>query len=444
MVPGAPQLEKGRASTVFDRSRLDRYRDVEGQSIYNHYSGHDVGADPYAAFASMRAEAPVLHCDLHETLSIDPEEIGVTIAAPGYRDVPRDQLYSAVAFESVSHVLRSEHYDSSAILRAHFPSLGRTIISMDGPEHRMHRAIVAAPFKRKALEEWTSEVVTRAAKVGVEELLRTAKNSDGHVDLLKSFSWEYPARVMGDILGLNAEDAQTFKYAALAMATFARPDLAIPAGQVVYDWIEVLSAETREQPPNESLLSKLVHAEMDGHRLTTEEVASLVRLLFVGGFETTVKGLSNVLVGLLTSGQWGLVRDERSLLPNAVEEGLRWETRRSACPGSRQRDQELFGIPIPKGAAVLCFLGSANRDESRWTEPDQFDARREIKQHATFGFGPHICIGMHLARAEITTALDLLLDIAPDLVVAPGGEVPMQIRGLASRGPEAIPVLLSR
>jgi cytochrome P450 len=227
------------------------------------------------------------------------------------------------------------------------------------------------------------------------------------------------------------------------MATFARPELAIPAGQVVYDWIEHLAAEMRERPPNPSLLSKLVNAELEGHRLTTDEVASFVRLLFIGGFETTVKGLSNVLVGLLTSGQWGLVRDHRSLLPGAVEEGLRWETPTLGVPRIARHEHNLFGLDIPQGAAVLCFLASANRDEQRWQRAEEFDAQRKVAQHATFGFGPHICIGMHLARAEITAALDLLLDVAPAVTIAAGGHDAMRIRGLASRGPMSIPVRLA-
>jgi cytochrome P450 len=426
---------------TFDRTRLDRFRQLDTQRNFNEYQGFEVQSDPYTAFADLRAKGDILNIDLHDLLNIDPS-IAVTIASTGYKDVDPSLMYAAVSFDAVSTILRSEGFSNEPHLRAHLPFLGKTVASMDGEEHRRNRGLVAAPFTRRAVSDRIDTVVKEAAGANAARLVQRAAASGGRVDLLADFVLDYPARIIVQILGLSDEDVQSFVRTSFAMVTFAQPEVAVDAARVIYDWIADVADQKRDEPVTDDLISQLVHVEVDGERLTTDEIAAFVRILFVGGFETTMKGLSNTLVGLLTTGQWKLLLEDRDLIPRAVDEGLRWETSVLGMPRFATRDHELFGVRLPAGAAVMCFAGSANRDERRWDHPERFDVTRESRQSAVFGFGPHMCLGMNLAKAEMAQALHALLDRAPGLALVEGCDDDTRIRGLASRGPAAIPVQL--
>jgi cytochrome P450 len=134
------------------------------------------------------------------------------------------------------------------------------------------------------------------------------------------------------------------------------------------------------------------------------------------------------------------VRADRSLVGQAVEEALRFETPLLYATRLAVRDTVLSGVPIPAGSTLILMLGAANRDETRWPDPDRFDIFRDPKVHISFGQGPHICLGMHLARAEMRVALNLLLDRLPDLRLDPDGGDPY-IRGQVFRSPTSLPVL---
>lgn len=157
--------------------------------------------------------------------------------------------------------------------------------------------------------------------------------------------------------------------------------------------------------------------------------------------ETTYRSLGNLLFGLFSdSAQLEAVRNDRSLLPQAIEEAVRWNpplltiTRTTTC------DTELGGVAIPEGCSVLPMLGSTNRQEDRWENPDQFDIFRQSKGNLGWGHGVHVCLGMHLARLEMRTAVNLLLDRLPNLRMDPDGNDP-HIRGQVFRSPTSLPVL---
>jgi cytochrome P450 len=426
---------------AFDRTRLDTFRALDTQRIFNEYQGFEVDSDPYAAFAELRAKGDILNVDIHDLLRIDPS-IAVTVASTGYKDVDPSLMYAAVTFDAVSTILRSEGFSNEPHLRAHLPFLGKTVASMDGEEHRRNRGLVAAPFTRRAVSDRIDTVVKEAAEANAARLVRHAADNGGQADLLADFVLDYPARIIVQILGLSDDDVQAFVRTSFAMVTFAKPEVAVDAAKVIYDWIADVADKKRDEPVTDDLISQLAHIEVDGERLTTDEIAAFVRILFVGGFETTMKGLSNTLVGLLTTGQWKFLVEDRDLIPKAVDEGLRWETSVLGVPRFATRDHDLFGVRLPAGAAVMCFTASANRDEKRWTHPDRFDLTRENRQSAAFGFGPHMCLGMNLAKAEMAQALHSLVDTAPGLALVDGGDDDIRIRGLASRGPAAIPVRL--
>jgi len=189
------------------------------------------------------------------------------------------------------------------------------------------------------------------------------------------------------------------------------------------------------------MISVLAFAEHDGVRLTPEEIFSFLRLLLPAGAETTYRSSSNLMFGLLThTEQLDAVRADRSLLPQAIEEGLRWECPLLMIMRTAVKETEICGVPIPAGAMVITNMGSANHDESRWDRAEEFDIFREQKSHISFAAGPHLCLGMHLARMETKVVVNALLDRLPNLRIDPSAEAPY-ITGMTFRAPPALPVL---
>ena len=197
----------------------------------------------------------------------------------------------------------------------------------------------------------------------------------------------------------------------------------------------------RREEPRDDLISTLAHAEIDGEQLSDEEIYSFLRLLLPAGVETTYRSTGNLLFGLLSNPeQLDAVRSRRALIPPAIEEAVRWEAPLLIITRVATRDTTLAGIPIPAGSAVMPMLGAANRDESRYKDPDRFDVFRLQNPSISWGHGVHLCLGMHLARLEMRVALELLLDRLPDLRFDPEGKDP-HIRGQVFRSPTSLPVL---
>jgi len=220
----------------------------------------------------------------------------------------------------------------------------------------------------------------------------------------------------------------------------SKRDQAIAASAEIKEYLAGILAERRREP-REDLISGLAQAELDGERLTDEEIFSFLRLLLPAGVETTYRSTGNLLFSLLSRpDQLEAVRADRSLIPQALEEAVRFETPLLNITRLATRDTVLSGVEIPAGSTVLIMLAAANRDETRWPEPDQFDIFREPRLHISYGQGPHICLGMHLARAEMRIALNLLLDRLPGLRLDPDGDDP-HIRGQVFRSPTSLPVL---
>jgi cytochrome P450 len=185
----------------------------------------------------------------------------------------------------------------------------------------------------------------------------------------------------------------------------------------------------------------LVQAELDGQRLTDDEIIAFLRLLLPAGAETTYRSSSNLLFGLLCHPeQLEGVRRDRALIPQAIEEGLRWECPLLSIMRTATGDTEVEGVAIPAGAAVSVHLGAANRDPARWTDPDRFDVFRLPRPHIAFALGPHVCLGMHLARMETRVALETLFDRLPGLRLDPAAD-DVHISGLVFRSPQALPVV---
>jgi cytochrome P450 len=315
------------------------------------------------------------------------------------------------------------------------PLLGRTILEMDGRTHFTHRRLIGSAFRPTMAASWENTLIRPLAHATID-----AFASRGSADLVREFTWQLPVRVFAEIIGVPSVDhARWQRWAiALEMASidWAR---AIDASKEVHDYFQPV-IEQRRANPGEDLISILASAEIEGEKLDDEMIHGFLRLLVPAGAGTTYRLLGSVLYGLLTDAdQLQAVRADRSLVPKAIEEALRWESPVQFAVREANADAELGGVPIEAGTVVTVALGSANHDDDRYTDPERFDVMRSgPPPHVAFGDGPHRCLGEHLARVEARTAIDALLDRLSDLELDTSGDP--YIAGYAFRSPTALPV----
>ncbi|OBF62275.1 cytochrome [Mycobacterium sp. 852002-50816_SCH5313054-b] len=346
---------------------------------------------------------------------------------------------TVLGYEECQTVLtHPDTFSSSIYDQIMGPVMGRTLLEREGAEHRASRALVSPSFRTALLERWRTELV----ELVVHELIdRFAPR--GRAELAREFTFAFPVQVIARIMGLPREDYPRFQR------------LSIELLNVVYDWDRGLAASTelkaylaeilaeRRRHPQDDLISTLAESEIDGARLTDAEIFAFLLLILPAGVETTYRASGNLLVALLTEpALLAELRADRGMLRGAFEEALRWEPPITTVVRRAVRDCELGGVAIPAGTTVSVSVAAANRDPARYPDPDRFDPTRKNIAHLTFGGGPHLCLGMHLARMEGTVAINALLDRLPDLRLDPSAPTP-HVVGVAFRSPAALPVEFS-
>ncbi len=392
-------------------------KDVVGGSI----------RDPYPALHELRRASPV---------HIGPIDVGEGAAVA---DPTKPLPVTVLGFDEVVHVLRdNETYSSDVYADVTEVVMGRTILQMDEPEHRIIRALVASSFRSKMLERWEEQLVA----VVVNELIDSFAER-GRTDLVRSFTFNFPVQVIARILGLPRADYPRFQRWALELTSVAANwDRGLAASAALRAYFADVMAERRARP-GDDLISDLVRAEVEGERLSDEEIFSFLRLLLPAGVETTYRASGSLLFALLHDrSQFDALYGDRSLYPQAFEEVLRWEPPVTVILRRATRDAELAGVKIDQGADIALMIGAANRDERKYGDPDRYDLFRQQRQHVGFGFGVHVCLGMHLARMESRVAVNTLLDRLGPFTLDPGAEQP-HIEGMAFRSPLALPVVFA-
>jgi cytochrome P450 len=299
------------------------------------------------------------------------------------------------------------------------------IIMMDPPEHRRMRNLVNKVFTPRAVE--------RQRQLVVEQIDRflAATNPD-EFDVVQDFSALFPVEVITRMLGVPAELRQKVrllldKTLEREYGNVATPEEGIQAGietgLIYYNIIQERRAE-----PQDDMISDLIAVEVERGGVATKlddiEIAAFASMLGGAGAETVTKLLGNAVVTFAEHpDQWQMLLDDRSRIPAAVEELLRWEAPAQYLVRYSMKDVELHGTTIPAGNPVLLCLGSANRDERAFTDADTFDINRDRSQaqNLGLGYGTHSCLGAALARMESTVALDKLLDHMPRYAVVQEG-----------------------
>jgi cytochrome P450 len=334
-------------------------------------------------------------------------------------------------------VLRDNETFSSESIRASMADfMGKyPLVGMDEPDHRRLRSLVAQAFRQKTLAHFEDDLVVPV----VDEMIDGFAER-GRAELVREMTYRYPVQVIAVILGLPKDDYEQFhRWASAIISVAGRPMEGMQAATELRAYLERV-LEDRRANPRDDLITELATVELDGERLDDEEIFSFLQLLLPAGAETTYRATGNLLFGLLSNpAQLDALRADRSLLVAAVEEAIRWEPPLLITSRVALRDTEVAGTAIPAGAQVIPNIGSANRDETRWDHAEEFDLFREAKPVISFGVGPHMCLGMHLARMETRVALDAILERLHDLRLDPGA-APPRIVGNVFRSPNTLPV----
>ena len=388
-----------------------------GQLDYNPYL-FEVARNPHPVMRRLREEAPLYY---NEELDF--------YALSRWDDVQR------------AHVNRETFISGRGgtldILKGGFEILPGTVIFEDPPTHTIHRALLSRMFTPRRIGELEPGIRTLCARI-----LDPFVGSAGF-DFLEDLGKELPMRVIGMLVGIPEGDQEAIRTYFDDNHKGEQKDTAsVLAGGMFADYVE-----WRAENPSDDIMTQLLYAEFDDEngttrRLTREELLSYVSIVAGAGDETT--RLTIGWMGKLLSDhpdQRRLLVDDRSLVPRAVEETLRFEPPPLQSARYVARDVEYYGQTVPEGASMALLLASANRDDDRFPDPDRYDVTRDQGSHLTLGFGSHVCLGQALARLEARIVLEELLARFPEWEVDEDNAQFVQY-GADLRGWEKLPVVL--
>jgi cytochrome P450 len=384
----------------------------------------DFLADPYAAYARLRVEAPVVFLEPRWIISRYDDIVAVL----------RNPAFGRGGYDDM-------------ILEAFGPgplheSFRRWMLFMDPPNHTRLRSLATRAFTPRAVER-----MRQAIQRLVDQMLDDLERNGGG-DLISAFAYPLPVMVICELLGVPPDDRDEFRTwsdslgRALQISS-ATPELAAEGNEAALrltDYFRDLVAEHRERP-RDDLLGALIAAEDQGHRLTEDELLATAVLLFFAGHETTVNLLGNGALHLLREReQWRLLGEEPALARNAVEEVLRFESPVQLVGRVALADADVAGSQIKAGDLITSLVASGNRDSGRFPDADRLDIRRADVQHLSFAAGAHYCLGAALARLEGEIAFATLARRFPSLHLA--SEDLTWRQNIVLRGLTALPVTM--
>jgi cytochrome P450 family 142 subfamily A polypeptide 1 len=357
---------------------------------------------------------------------------------PVFRD--RNGLAAAATYAAVIEAERNpELFSNAGGIRPDQDPLPM-MIDMDDPQHLLRRKLVNAGFTRKRLKV-QDESIGRLC-----DMLIDAVCERGECDLVNDLAAPLPMAVIGDMLGVLPEEREMFlKWSDDLMvglsSTVSEADLQTTMDAfVAYNDYTRSKMEERRAEPTDDLISVLVHAEVDGQRLSDDDILQETLLILVGGDETTRHTISGGIEQLIRNrDQWDLLQNDADLLPGAIEEMLRWTSPLKNMARTVTADTEFHGTALKKGEKMLLLFESANFDDAVFGDPDNFRIQRDPNSHLAFGFGTHFCLGNQLARIELVNMTRRVLQRLPDLRLASDTDLPLRPANFVS-GLESMPV----
>ena len=399
------------------------FDDLEDFGAFDDAVSGDV-RDPYTELARLRREEPIQRLDVS--------------GMPHEESKP---VFIVYRFEEAQQMLRdNETFSSSGVIAAFGPVLGeRVMLGMDEPVHGRLRSLVSKAFSQKALARWEDELVGRVANSLIDKFA-----ANGKADLVKEFTFDYPSQIIAGLLGLPEEDYPQFQRWSISLLSWImNPERGLAASAALCDYFAPILAgpprrtEGRSDQRAGPGRNRRREARRRGDLLVPAPAAARRSGddVPVAGQPAVRTAVGSRAVGCHPRGPVAVAAGHRR--------GVRWEPPLLTITRVATRDTELGGVPIPAGSTVMPMLGAANRQEDRYPDPDTFDIFRPARAHLGWGHGVHVCLGMHLARLEMRTAVNLLLDRLPNLRLDPDGDDP-HIRGQVFRSPTSLPVLFDR
>lgn len=396
-------------------------------------------AKSYDVYAEMRAKGPVVRARHYPVLRDEDEQKRAAENERPVRELLFVEHYEEAAAALVDDRLSSDPYAlTTPEQRAKLPNMpeefrpiAHSILALDPPDHTRLRRLVQPSFNARAMEALkprvqriADELIDKAER---EAAARGEAAPERRMELVKTFAYPLPVRVISDMLGIPEEDRE-----ALQQVT----ELRIESGQTAAGIeanrkrIAAFSSylrdlfERKRRAPADDMITQMIQAQEDGDKLSDEELLSMVFILYFAGHVTTVSLIGNGVAALLTHPeQLARFKSDAGLVKGIVEETLRYWSPLDYLGGTITRtakeDMELGGAPIPKGAHVGIGLSSANRDPEQFKDPDLYDiARPDAHRHIAFGRGIHLCLGAPLARLEGQIAFETLFRRFPELRLA--------------------------
>jgi cytochrome P450 family 142 subfamily A polypeptide 1 len=370
---------------------------------------------------------------------------------PVFRD--RNGLAAAASYQALIEAERNpELFSSTGGIRPDNPGMPY-MIDMDDPAHLLRRKLVNSGFTRKRVMDKVPSIATLC------DTLIDSVCERGECDFVRDIAAPLPMAVIGDMLGVLPEErGMLLKWSDDMVSGLSSgiDDLTI---QLLMDTFAAYTAFTMEMiakrraEPKDDLFSILVNAEVEGQRMSDDEIVMETLLILIGGDETTRHTLSGGTEQLLRHrDQWdALVADERlredqgagpGLLSSAVEEMLRWTSPVKNMCRTLTADTTFHGTDLRKDEKIMLMFESANFDETQFGDPDNFRIDRNPNSHMAFGFGTHFCLGNQLARLELSMMTKRVLERLPDLRLADDASVPLRPANFVS-GPEAMPMVFT-
>ena len=386
----------------------------------------EVLANPYPLFARLRTEDPV-HWDpfLHAWVVTRYEDVINVLYNFSAERTPSPEQLERMGLERLGPIAKV---------------MVKQMLFLDPPMHTRLRGLASYAFTPRRVE------ILREHIREITERLITAVESREHMDVIRDLAEPLPAIVTAEMLGVSLDDCQMLKgwssdFAEMLGNFQHNPDHVPRVLKTVQDmtaYFRERIAEFRKNP-REGLIYSLMTAEVDGDRLTDEEIVANTIVTMVGGQETTTNLIGNGVLTLLRHPEeFARLRANLSLIPSAVEEMLRFEPPSQHTARLAPEDVELHGRQIRKRQAVIAVMAAGNRDPERFPEPDRFDITRPDNRHLAFGWAAHFCFGAPLARIEGQAAFDAICRRLPNLRLEPG---PLAWRtNLGLRGLTSLPV----
>ena len=389
-------------------------------------------ADPDPFYARLRAEAPVWRIKLP-----DKRTAWLVTCYEDVAGVLKDERFAKDPLNAQDPEQRAERPWVPGFLKP----LEQNMLDLDDPDHRRLRSLVSKAFTPRLIERLRGRI-----EAICRELLDVMER-EGRTELVRDYALPLPATVIAELLGIPAKDQRRFhRWSNRIVSISSGRDVwrALPAALAFVRYLRKMS-ERRRLLPEDDLMSALVQAEEAGDRLSRDELLAMSFLLLVAGHETTVNLIASSTLALLEHpDQLEKLEGDSQLIKPAVEELLRYTSPvEIATERYARRDLRICGTTVPPGELVLAVLGSANRDEQHFEDPDTLDLAREPNRHLAFGRGGvHHCLGAPLARMEGQIAISALLKRFPSLHLDVDPASLHWRRGIFLRGLQRLPLVI--